>query len=138
MARFTFVLGAGFSALQQFPLVRGLKERVIHFLEAERHVRYELFLESGNGGYERGQFYAGLETIDPDGALQFEELLIALRKRCENTFPEDPCYVTQEVMKVGCARLLWCMQNSIWKVETAYSNFASRMKSSIDSGKPNI
>jgi hypothetical protein len=50
MNGFTFVLGAGFSVLQQFPLVRGLKERVVHFLEAERHCRYETFLEPGNGG----------------------------------------------------------------------------------------
>jgi hypothetical protein len=40
-------------------------------------------------------------------------------------------------MRVGCARLLWCIQNSIWKVESPYSNFASLMGQSLDSGFPN-
>jgi hypothetical protein len=76
-----FVLGAGFSAAEQFPLVRGLRERVLHFLEAEQHSAYRVFLTAGNGGFSEGQFRAGLKAIDPNETLAFEELLIELSKR---------------------------------------------------------
>jgi uncharacterized protein YfcZ (UPF0381/DUF406 family) len=39
--------------------------------------------------------------IDPQESLQFEELLIALREKCERADAEDPCYVTYDIMKVG-------------------------------------
>jgi hypothetical protein len=122
----TFVLGAGFSAAEQFPLVFGLRERVVHFLEAERHSAYSLFLQSGNGGFAQGQFYAGLETIDPVGSMHFEETLIALRQRLDTVHQSaDPCHITRKVLGIGCARLLWCIHNFIWRVSACYSNFAT-------------
>jgi hypothetical protein len=96
---------------------------VIHYLEAERHSAYEVFLKPGNGGYPRGQFYAGLDAIDPQGTLGFEEVLIALRRRLRATHDSDPCYITDRVLQMGCARLLWCIQNSIWKVSACYEAF---------------
>jgi hypothetical protein len=120
-----FVLGAGFSVEEQYPLVRTLKKQVVHFLEAELHSAYRIFLEPGNGGFPRGQFYAGLEGIDPDDKLQFEELLLALNARLKNTGNLDPCYITAEVLRMGAARLLWAIHNSIWEVAPIYKNFAA-------------
>lgn len=119
-----FVLGAGFSVEEQYPLVRAMKDQVLHFLEAERHSAYRVFLESGNGGYERGQFYAGLETVDQDGSLQFEELLLALSSRLKQAIPADPAHVTARVLRIGAARLFWAIHNSIWQVAPSYHNFA--------------
>ena len=34
-------------------------------------------------------------------------------------------FITERVLRIGCARLLWCNQNSIWRAGTAYQNFAS-------------
>ena len=124
-----FVLGAGFSAAEQFPLVRGLRERVLHFLEAEQHSAYRVFLAPGNGGFSEGQFGAGLKAIDPNETLAFEELLIALSKRTKTTKSEDPCFITERVLRIGCARFLWCIQNSIWRAGTAYQNFALWLRS---------
>jgi hypothetical protein len=77
-----FILGAGFSRAEQFPLVSGLRAGVIHFIEAEQHSAYRVFLQPGNGGFSKGQFYEGLERIDPTHEMEFEELLIALSKQC--------------------------------------------------------
>lgn len=123
-----FVLGAGFSAQEGFPLIRGLRKRVLHYLEAERHSAYEVVLNPGNGGYEKGQFYAGLDSIDTDGGMEFEELLIALASRRRTATDTDPCHITDKVLKIDCARFLWCIQNSIWRAESAYQNFASQLR----------
>jgi hypothetical protein len=120
-----FVLGAGFSACQQFPLAQDLKQRTINFLEAERHSSYRLFLQSGNGGLPEGQFYAGLKKIDPRNSLMFEELIIELGRYLATASDEDPCWTTLNVFRIGCARLLWCLYYSIWRVETCYENFAA-------------
>ena len=122
----TFVLGAGFSAEQQFPLVWGLKERVIHFLEAEQHARYKTFLSDSQGlGY--AQFYEGLTRVDPNNALGFEEVLIALAGYLTAADREDPAFVTDEVLRIGCARLLWCIDGFIWQVAQCYEYFARRL-----------
>jgi hypothetical protein len=120
----TFVLGAGFSAAQDFPLVGGLKDRVVRSIEAERHALYRTFLEPGNGGHTRGQFYAGLDQIQKAGKFEFEELLIALRHRLKRGDSTDPCHVTEMVLRSGCARLLWCIHNSISRLETCYIHFS--------------
>jgi hypothetical protein len=122
------VLGAGFSAREGFPLIRGLRNRVLHYLEAERHPAYEAVLSPGNGGYEKGQFYAGLGSIDPSGKTEFEELLISLGSRLRTASDEEPCHITRRVLRIGCARFLWCIQNSIWRVGTAYQNFAAHLR----------
>lgn len=121
----TFILGAGFSVAQGLPLVRGLKERVVEFVRANPHPLDQACLEPGNGGHRRGQFYAGLDTVDPQGTLGFEEVLIALRKRLETANPDDPCYITRNVLQSGCARLLWSIHNSIRAVSPCYGNFAT-------------
>src|SRR5437867_2617012 len=123
--RTAFVLGAGLSVEEQYPLVRTMKEQVVHFLEAERHSAYWSFMKPGNGGYDRGQFYAGLEIINPEKNLQFEELLLALGTRLKKTIDVDPCYITAKVLRIGAARLLWAIHNSIWEVAPSYKNFAA-------------
>jgi hypothetical protein len=126
----TFILGAGFSAAEQFPLIRDLKERVIRFVEAERHSLYQAFLQSGNGRFPRGQFYAGLDAVDPTGTLGFEEVLIALRRRLKNADDRDPCFVTRNVLQSGCARLFWSIHSSIHKLSPSYDDFAGRLRRS--------
>jgi hypothetical protein len=125
MRRTTFVLGAGFSAAAGFPLVRGLRERVINFIEDDRHATYAPFLQPGQG-YANGQFYEGLRLADPESKLAFEELLIALERGCEQATPEDPRHTTLRVLRLGCVRLLWQRQNAIQQASASYANFAKR------------
>jgi hypothetical protein len=88
MASRTFVLGAGFSALADFPLVRKLKQEVLSLIERERHPSWEPHLTPNVHGYPEGQFYAGLTRVDGNG---FEELLLTLRDRLTATYERDPC-----------------------------------------------
>jgi len=125
-----FILGAGFSALQQFPLVRGLRDRVLHFLEAEQHSSYRMFLEPNNGGLPEGQFKSGLNLVDASGKLEFEELLVELAKRIKTAGPSDPYPITARVLRIGCSRLLWCIHGFIWQPETCYRNFAEHLRNS--------
>ena len=120
----TFVLGAGFSVEARYPLVRTMRDQVLHFLEAERHSTYNVFLEPGNGGFNEGQFYAGLRRIDPDGTVQFEELLLNLKSRLREAETHDPCHVTTRVLRIGAARLLWSIHNSVENVGPSYWNFS--------------
>jgi hypothetical protein len=124
MKQTTFILGAGFSAAAQFPLVRGLRELVIAFMQADRHAIYATFLQAGQG-FEHGQFYEGLKLVDPDSQLGFEELLIALGQSCAGATQDDPRHTTLRVLRIGCARLLWQRQNAI-QVSSSYENFAKR------------
>lgn len=126
----TFILGAGFSVDENFPLMHGLKERVLHFLEAERHSSYDTFLMPENGGFTEGQFSAGLRQIDGPGTLGFEEVLIALRSHLKTAGSSDPAHVTHQVLRIGCARLLWCIQNSVWRVGPPYLRFANAVAGS--------
>ena len=74
-----FVLGAGFSVEQGYPLARTMKEELIKFLKSERHSEYQGHMEPGSGEHSEGQFYAGLKMIEQtEGELQFEELLLKL------------------------------------------------------------
>jgi hypothetical protein len=125
MRKTVFILGAGFSAAAQFPLVRGLKELVINFVETERHAIYTASLEPGRG-FERGEFYEGLDQVDENSQRGFEELLIALRHICTSADGYDPRHATLRVLRIGCARLLWQQQNAIKKVPVSYENFAKR------------
>ena len=122
----TFILGAGFSAEQQFPLVRGLTGRVIHFLEAEQHSSYKGFLRDTQG-LGHAQFYEGLHHLHRERQLGFEELLIGLPRHLAMAPQEDPCHVTSEVLRIGVARLLWCITSFIWRVESCYQHFAQRL-----------
>ena len=125
MRRTAFILGAGFSAGAQFPLVRGLKELVIRSVEVERHPVYAALLRPGRG-FVRGEFYDGLDRVDENSQRGFEELLIALRHTCANANDDDPRYTTLRVLRIGCARLLWRMQNAIGRIPASYQNFAQR------------
>ena len=73
-----FVLGAGFSVEQGYPLAYTMRNQVIDFLVSEQHPEYWGFMKPGNGGYSAGQFYEGLQTTDPKEELGFEELLLKL------------------------------------------------------------
>jgi NADH:ubiquinone oxidoreductase subunit len=124
MSSRTFILGSGYSACEKFPLIRDLKESVIHFIEDEHHPLYKALLEPGNGGYPYGRFYDGLNVIDPTGTLGFEEVLIALRRKLENADTFNPCFITRDVLQGGCARLFWSIHNSIQKISPCYEHFA--------------
>jgi hypothetical protein len=125
----TFVLGAGFSAEQGYPLARDMKERVLHFLEAERHLSYACHL-TPIPEFPNGQFYAGLQSIDPDGERGFEELLIALRDHLPEADRWDPCFVTEKVLRIGAARFLWCCAYLGRPVDEAYRRFARQLSAS--------
>jgi hypothetical protein len=118
----TFVLGAGFSAGAGFPLVRNLKEQVIQ--HAQILPRCKAWFEPGNGGFEKGQFYTGLEVVDPKGSLQFEEVLITLRDHLKRADGWDPCHRTLDALRDSCGQLLWKKQESIGRVPECYENFA--------------
>ncbi len=125
MGRTAFILGAGFSAAAGFPLAYGLGERIIDFIETDRHSMHAVFLTPGQG-YSNGQFYEGLKLADPRSELAFEELLIKLVSDCEHARDDDPRHTTLRVLRSGCARLLWKIQNEIDSVPACYENFAIR------------
>lgn len=125
MTNTTFVLGAGFSADAGFPLLRDLRERVLSFIEFDRHPSYRVFLEPGNGGFDEGQFYAGLKELDPTGGLQFEELITRLRTQLGTPNYAGPGYITQRVLRIGCSRLFWCIHGLNPFPESSYRNFGS-------------
>jgi hypothetical protein len=121
----TFILGAGFSAAQGFPLVRGLKQLVITFIKNELHPNYEACLTPGRD-FKVGEFDDGLNHVDPTGTLGFEEVLIELRKALEHASSLDPCHRTDSALKAGCARLLWRKHESLHKLSSCYGAFAQR------------
>ncbi len=106
------------------PLARQLREKVFSFIQFDRHSSYAAHLEEC-GEYPQGQFLAGLQEVDPDDRLQFEELFIELRRRGITSASEGPASVAEEVLRIGCARLLWCLHGLNPFPEWCYRNFAS-------------
>ena len=94
----TFVLGAGFSAYQGYPLGRSLKQEGLDFVRTTEHPAYSVFLRPGNGGYPNGQFFAGLERIDLGGTLGFEELLPRLSETLTDAVDVDPAHITTSAL----------------------------------------
>ena len=125
----TFVLGAGFSVYASdpsMPLAGELRKKILTFVEFDRHSSYSAFLEPGNGGFREGQFYAGLEEMDrAGGPHQFEELFAQLRRQHVTPDYVGPAYVTERVLRIGCARLFWCLHGLNPFPEWCYRNFAS-------------
>ncbi len=121
-----FVLGAGFSVEQGYPLVRHMKNEVICFLSREQHSSYWGFMQPWDGGYEKGRFFDGIEKIDANEKLQFEELLLKLSEqpKCRS---EDPYLRTNEVLRIGAARRLWEIHESCTDVKPPYKNFARQL-----------
>jgi len=136
MSSKTFILGAGFSALARFPLVRNLRAEALSWIKTEKHPSWEPHLKPGVHGYPEGQFCAGLKVADPRGTLGFEELLIALRGGSSAGNRWDPSGVTFRVLRDACGRLLWHRHSSLVLPE-AYRNFASWLREHHDNGKPN-
>lgn len=133
----TFVLGAGFSvdaSDPRMPLARELRERVLGFIKFDRHSSYSALLDQSYE-YHQGQFYAGLEQIDANGALQFEELFIQLRRQGITSKSQGPAYVAEWVLRIGCARLLWCIHGLNPFPEWHYRNLASWMRREIESSR---
>ena len=106
--------------------MKGLKTRVIHYLEAEQHYRYRDYLRRDNS-YPRGQFYKGLEILDPENDLEFEELLIKLAEHLKSAENTDPCIVTNRVLRIGVNRLFWCIKFFILRIADCYRNFAYQL-----------
>ena len=80
------------------------REETRHWWYVEGHL-YEVFLQAGAQGFRDGQFAAGINRVDPEAQLGFEELLIELQKVCARATPCDPCHTTLRVLRIGCARL---------------------------------
>jgi hypothetical protein len=126
-----FILGAGFSVAEGFPLVRGLKELVIESIRNVQHPLDEAALRPGRG-FEYGEFDEGLKLADPDGTLGFEEVLIELRRARAHARRDDPRHRTELALKAGCVRLLWQRHKSISKISPCYETFAQRFFKSAD------
>jgi hypothetical protein len=121
----TFILGAGFSADAGFPLVRTLRNDLLSWIETERHPSAKPHLTPNIHGYPEGQFYAGLNSIDPGGSMGFEEWMMALRDRLSATYRQDPAYTFDRILRDACGRLLWGKQQGLDSLPLAYQNFAS-------------
>lgn len=110
-----FILGAGFSALQGFPLVRDLRPRV------------EDFLRDGNDPLYGGlysQYQEVAQELDPHGELAFEGLFIKMLK----TLPDPNNNCALRCLRGGAARVLWNAHNSYQEVHDAYRNFGLWLK----------
>ena len=127
----TFILGAGFSVAERFPLVRGLKELVIESIRNVQHPLDEAALRPGRG-FKYGEFDEGLKLADPDGTLGFEEVLIALRRARAHARTDDPRHRTELALKAGCARILWQRHKSVSKISRCYETFAQQFFKSAD------
>ena len=121
-----FVLGAGFSFEQGYPLAREMRQRVIDFLEEEQHIAYYGYMKPWHGNYSRGSFYEGLFRTDPNELLQFEELLIELQEKTRRGL-SGPFCITDDVLRRGARRLLWSIQDSDEHLLPAYTYFADRI-----------
>ena len=117
-----FILGAGFSFEQGYPLARTMKEEVITYLNSMENCRHG-FMKPVNGGFEKGQFYTGLDIADPRNELQFEELMISL-VTIINSGHDGPCHITIDELRNGASGLLWKIHDSMMGVVKAYMNFA--------------
>lgn len=121
----TFVLGAGFSKAAGFPLVRELTDEILDFLVANSNPSWDVHLKA-NDLFPHGQFWTGFDAVDPNRSMAFEELLAALA-RVAATHSLHPAGLTEKVLRLGCARLLWHKQNSLTTLPSAYKNFALRI-----------
>jgi len=122
-----FVLGAGFSVDAtdpKMPLATELRERVLSFIQFDRHSSYASHLEK-SWEYPQGQFWTGLQQVDPEGRLQFEELFNELRRQHVTSTSAGPAYVAEWVLRIGVVRLLWCLHGLNPFPESCYRNFAT-------------
>ena len=133
----TFILGAGFSAEAGFPLVRAFSKDIISWIEAERHPSVKPHLTPHVHGYPQGQFYAGWEKIDPSGSMGFEEWMVAIRDRLQETYDQDPAYTFDRIGRDACGRLLWQKQRTLDQLPVAYQNFGSWFHEHHLYGQPN-
>jgi len=120
MAAKTFILGAGFSKLADFPLVRELKQLILRQVAGDWP----------HPGYRKEQFDEGLRAVDREG-IEFEGLLIALRDRFGSA------HVTPSVLRSTCARCFWNRQNALTDLPLEYKNFATWMRERNPSGGRN-
>lgn len=106
-----FILGAGFSAPQGFPLMTDLKQRVEEFLNSLNSGLYQSFLP---------QYRQDVKQIDPGGKLGFEELYIKMLGSWSD--PENQ--VAVQALKGGAALLLWQVHKENPNALSVYRNFA--------------
>ena len=116
--RKTFVLGAGFSVAAGFPVVRSLRSAVINFIRSQPDAPKFLPAREGNG-----LFWKGMKDVDPSGCLEFEELLIALRKSQPTSDYEHAPGLTLKVLKYACARMFWEEHDLLGEIPRPYINF---------------
>jgi len=105
-----FVLGAGFSAHQGYPLVRDLRTKLKDFLGGYGSCG-DARLDAIRPQYER--FCA---SVDPHGRLQFEELFMRLSALGR----EDARY---QVLATDVSHYLWHLHPSKSSLQPAYKNF---------------
>jgi hypothetical protein len=98
---------------------------VLSWIEVEQHPSVKPHLTPNLHGFSEGQFYAGLNEIDPEGSMGFEEWMMALRDRLSATHIHDPCYTFDRIVRDGCGRLLRHKMHTLDRLPAAYQNFAS-------------
>ena len=107
-------------------MARDLREPVLAFLRSADNLRHG-FLEPGNGGYPRGQFYEGLYMAEREGRLPLEELLKKLR-RLRDERPDSPVGITAEQLRIGVRSVLWQVHEAHASIRPAYLRFAERLR----------
>jgi len=105
-----FILGAGFSALQGFPLVRDLRPRVENFLRDGNDPLY---------GVLYSQYKEVAHELDPHRELAFEGLFA----RMLNTLLDPDNHSVLQCLRGGAARVLWNIHNSYQEIRDPYKNF---------------
>jgi len=113
--------------------VRDLRQRVLEFIRFDRHSSYAALLDPCRE-YPRGKFYTRLADLDGAGEFQFEELLIRLAAEgfAADSQLRDYAAFT---LRIGCARLFWCIHGLSPLPEWGYRNFASWLGRRVSSGE---
>jgi hypothetical protein len=123
------VLGAGFSAHADFPLVKGMRRAVLDYVQADQG----RFFSCEN---MREQFYEGLKEADVGLAASgcnadqcFEELLLQLQAmKAKATDRFAPAVITDYILRCATGRLLW--KKSRQQLPDSYRHFTSHARRS--------
>jgi hypothetical protein len=103
----TFVLGAGFSRHEGFPLVCQMRGRIQRLLEAGGTNGPPATVGAGEEQYSREEFEEALRDADPPGKLELEELWIKLLEQIREPRFRRPAGIAVSALRIGCIRLFW-------------------------------